>query len=672
MMFSRMKAWLMGLCAVALVGCGGGGGGGTPFVGGTGSAVPTSLALVLSKATIANSGTETVTATVTALDKDNNVVPNVDVLIKANDATVAASGSKTGTDGKVTAEIGIGDNRQLRTITVTAVSGTLSRSVELQVVESTGNTRQAADLTLTLSSSQLNNSGTQTVRATAIAVDGNRNTISGIPVTFSVDSAATIKVAAAETDADGKVIADVSIGDDKANRVVTVTAISGTLKRTATLQITGSQIKSTALPAVIEVGQAGKVQYRLLDVSDNPIVRRTITITGPGGEQTTGTTDANGDFEYTYTAPAIGGTLNIRASAIGVESTTSILVRSGGSTIDPVTTLVQSATVAASPHVVPVNGGTTNNQATVRALFLAANNAPVKNIRVRFDLDGDKQSIGGTFTSGSTIVYSDASGTATTSYVPGARFSPTDGVTIRACWDYSDFPAGTCPNQAKNTLTVISQALSVSVGTNNLIGEDSTALKYVNRYVVQVVDSSGLAAADVQVSATMDLLQYQKGFWVPTLDRWVQQVKAQCDNEDLNRNGVNEVFSNGVVEDANGSFNLTAGRPALEPRRADVAISFEGSTRTNTSGSVVLRLEYPKNLGSWVKFNLVIGAAGVAGTEGRANYVEVLPVPAAAISDPRVAPPFVRSPYGLEESGFVSAREPGNSAPPALLCTNPN
>ena len=66
-------------------------------------------------------------------------------------------------------------------------------------------------------------------------------------------------------------------------------------------------------------------------------------------------------------------------------------------------------------------------------------NKPVKNMRVRFDLAGDVNSIGGTFTTGDNVVYSDANGVATSAYVPGTRSSPTDGVTVRACWDYVDF-----------------------------------------------------------------------------------------------------------------------------------------------------------------------------------------------------------------------------------------
>ena len=50
-------------------------------------------------------------------------------------------------------------------------------------------------------------------------------------------------------------------------------------------------------------------------------------------------------------------------------------------------------------------------------------------------------------TSGTNVVYSDANGVATTAYVPGSRFSPTDGLTVRACWSANDFAGRRrCPN----------------------------------------------------------------------------------------------------------------------------------------------------------------------------------------------------------------------------------
>ena len=65
-------------------------------------------------------------------------------------------------------------------------------------------------------------------------------------------------------------------------------------------------------------------------------------------------------------------------------------------------------------------------------------------MRVKFDLNGDPNSIGGKFTTGSTVLYSDANGVVTTAYVPGARSSPTNGVSIRACFGKSRQRPLTC------------------------------------------------------------------------------------------------------------------------------------------------------------------------------------------------------------------------------------
>lgn len=672
------RTWVAGLVAVVLSACGGGGGGGTPIVGPTPSPTAANLVLVLSEATISNSGTTTVDATVTAVDSNNNALPNIPVTIKVDaNATVTVTETRTGADGRLIGKIGIGADRTVRTITVTAESTGLSKTATLRVIEGgTGGTPTAADLIITLSAAQLANSGTQTVTATATAVDANRNAVASIPVTISVDAGAIIKVSGATTNSDGQVTGAISIGEDKSNRVVTVTATSGTLTRTTSLQITGSQIRSTLLPGVLSVGQTGKVQYRLLDTSGNPVAGKRITVLGPNGVQTIATSDLNGDYEYVYISPSVAGEVQIRASALGVESVSTVIVQAVEGLPD-VTDTVVGASVSANPSVVPVNTATTKNQASIRALFVGPGNKPLKNIRVRFDLDGDRQFIGGTLTAGSTLVYTDDSGVASTSYLPGSRFSPTDGVTVRACWDRKNFAAGTCPNAVRTTLTVIQDSLSVSIGTNFEILEDVTRLKYVVRFAVQVSDSSGLAAPDVQVSASIDLLQYVKGFYILGLNDqgrqiWVQRPQATCDNEDLNRNGVSEIYTNGVVEDANNSFNLTNGRPALEPRKADVVIAFEGSGRTSTGGVAVVRIEYPKNIASWVRYNLVVGASGVGGSEGRANFVGELPVPAEPINNFSAAPAFVSSPYGLQSSPTIEVNEPNSTKQPAVLCTNPN
>lgn len=521
----------------------------------------------------------------------------------------------------------------------------------------------AADISLTLSSPTVNNSGTETVVATVTAVDANRNTVTGIPVTIRVDNGATVQVSGTSTSAAGIVTGTVGIGADRTNRTVTVTATSGALTRQLAVQVVGTRVTATAVPAVLAPSEQGRVQYRVVDANGNPLAGVPITITGPGGVTSSATTAVNGDYQYTYTAPNTAGNLNIVASAGGVENTTTVIVQSGPSTIPPVTAgSVRSATVSAAPSVVAVNAASsTTNRAEVRALFVGNNNAPIANIRVRFDLAGDANSIGGSFSTGDALVYSDANGAAASAYIPGARFSPTDGLTIRACWGYTDFAVGSCPNQASTTITVISDALSVSIGTDELVVLED--LVYVKRFVVQVNDSSGLAKPDVQVNPLLDLPSYAKGFWTRTTDRWVQTIMtAGCENEDINRNGVLEVYSNGGVEDANGNAQL-------DPRKADVNVAFEGGNRTNAAGQVRLRITYPRNYGSWVRFKLDVAAAGVSGTEGRASFSGTLPVPFTAVQA-QGAPAFDLSPYGVQGSGFTTVTTPQGVS--ASLCTNPN
>ena len=527
----------------------------------------------------------------------------------------------------------------------------------------------ASDLSINLSAPSLSNSGTDSVTATVTAVDANRNTVSGIPVTISVDNLATVAVSGTTTGTAGTVTGTIGVGGSRANRTVLITAMSGQLTKQVSLQIIGTRLTATALPAVLAPSAAGVVQYRVVDANSNPLSNTPISITGPGGAMSTASTGSNGEYVYQYTAPTAAGNLDISASAGGATLITTVIVQSSATAIPPVAAgSVRSSSVSANPSVVPVNSSAaTANRAEVRALFVGDSNAPIRNIRVRFDLAGDLNSIGGTFTTGTSTVYSDLNGIASSAYVPAGRFSPTDGLTIRACWDYVDFAVGACPNNTTVRLTVSSDALSVSIGTDETIVLSD--LSYVKRFLVQVNDSSGLAKADVLVSPLLDLISYSKGQYSFIASKWVQQVTTPvCENEDVNRNGIIEIYSNLDIEDANGNQQL-------DPRKADVAVAFEGSNRTNAAGQVVLRLTYLRNVASWIKFNLTVAASGVAGTEGRAAFQSVLPVPAAALAA-ETPPAFVRSPYGVVQNQLSEFRTVvlPNVTPPvqAVLCSNPN
>lgn len=535
-------------------------------------------------------------------------------------------------------------------------------------------TQVVARLSLTLSATSINNTGGESITATVTAVNSANQTIADAPVLISVDSSAEIAVAGSVTNANGEISGTVRIGEDRSNRTITVTATAENGVRVAkSFLVVGAELAATAVPAVIEPSKPGQVKYRLVDANGNAMTSVPIVVTGVGGVETTATTGSNGDFDYNYTSPSTTGNLVLRASAGGATAETTVLVQAAGSgtipPVDPAASPILSASVSANPSVIAINATGTSNQSQIRALFLTSGNAPVKNIRVRFDLAGDANNIGGSFTTLDNVVYSDANGVATSAYVSGTRGSPTDGVTVRACWDYVDFAAGACPRSVTTTLTVKDDPVSVSIGTNAAIGTGDSGLTYVKRFVVQVVDSSGLAKPGVQISPSIDLLKYKKGTWEIVGDFWVQFVQASCDNEDLNRNNVYEVYSDGWDEDVNRSFNLTPGRPALDPLKADIGISFEGAAVTDDKGQVVLRIEYPQDLGSWVQFNILVAASGVSGTEGRANYEGVLPVPANVVNNLNAEPPFRSSRYGVQGSALVSKTYNGRTS---LLCTNPN
>lgn len=634
------------------------------------------LVLTTSALSIANNGSQTVTATATALDARRNVLAGVgiDLSVDAN-ATVAPNARVTDTSGTVRGTIGIGADRSNRTIRVTARSGTLTRTVNLLVTDAAGGTPVAADLSLTLSAPTLPNSGTSTIVATAVAVDANRNAVAGIPVTIVVDKSALAVVGSPTTNASGAVTANIGIGSDRSSRVVTVTAISGALTKSASFRVIGADLTATFTPIVDAGSTNNRVEFKLVDVNSIPMIDQEISVSASGLPTARGRTDINGKYVYAFTAPATVGALAITADSAGESEVVTLSVQPpGGGSVPPANQRPIAASVAATPSVLSVNTvGSTLNQSELRALFLGADNKPIQNVRVRFDLDGNVNNTDGVIARlGSGISYSDATGVARGTFTSGQRSSPTDGVTIRACYDIVDFPEGSCPNFVKNTLTVASEALSVSIRTNEELRVGPTRLTYIKEFVVMVVDAAGQAKPDIVITPSIDITAYYKGFYFLTPERWVQQftlaadenyrwdsgarawVKAglsfgQCPNEDVNRNAVREA----------GTFVPTATAPPvtgreedlnwngdLDPRKADIAIKVVGSNKTDANGLAVIQIEYGKDLGSWEDYLITVTAAGISGSEARARYAGNLPVLASEVNNVNAAPAFVRSPYG--------------------------
>ena len=511
----------------------------------------------------------------------------------------------------------------------------------------TTTTATAADLILTVGASTLANSASATVAVTVTAIDASRNTVSGAAVTLSADSGAVLNsVSSTTTASDGTITATLTRGSDPSNRLITITAISGATTKTATVQVTGTTVTATLVPTVVAPGGTGQVQYSVLDATGLAMANQAVQVvaTSLTPSSATGLTDANGAYTFSYTAPTTTGSYSIVTAVGGVTDTQTVYVQPVN-TVAAVTDTITSASISANPSVVAVNtSGSTTNQSTIRALFLGTNNQPIPNVRARFDLNGDANSVGGTFTAGTGTLYSDANGVVTTQYVPGTRSSPTDGVTVRVCYGVSDSDTNftNCTTNKTATLTVSGQPLSVSIGTNAVIIVNT--LTYVKQFVVTVVDSAGNPKADATVVASVDLPNYRKGFYTQGTSAWAKTQTAVCANEDANRNGALD-----TGEDVNGDG-------ILWPRKSDVAVSLLDSAHTTqvtsattaADGTVWLQIEYAQDHASWVDALITVSASGISGSEGRAMYlVSPVPVPATALTTTTSSPAFVVSPYGV-------------------------
>lgn len=509
-----------------------------------------------------------------------------------------------------------------------------------------GGTATAADVILTVSAAQVANTGQATVTVTATAIDSSRNTIPGAPIKISADSDGIVSnVSGATTGPAGTVTASLGTGANRANRVITVTAVSAGITKTATVQVAGTKINAVLVPAIVAPGQSAEIQYRVVDSAGGKLVNEPVQITATGftPSQATGVTGINGDFTFSYTAGTSAGSFPIIMTAGGETNPQTITVQSAG-IVPNVTAIIAAASISANPSVVSVNlTGATTNRSEIRALFLSSNNTPLANVRAKFDLNGDGNAVGGGFSTGTTSLYSDASGVVTTAYIPATRASPTNGVQVRVCYGVSDTDPNftNCLNSKIVTLTVAAEPLSVSIGTNAEIIVNS--LTYAKQFVVSVNDAAGIAVSDVNLVASVDLTNYRKGQYIiqACVTGWCKSGSvapygdnAVCANEDRNRNGVLD-----AGDDTNNDGQLW-------PRKADVIIRML-QNKTGVDGTAILQIEYAKDHGSWIDALITVSASGVSGSEGRASYLALpIPVEINALINATTPPAFVVSPYG--------------------------
>jgi hypothetical protein len=488
-----------------------------------------------------------------------------------------------------------------------------------------------------LDKNSITNAGTDKALLTVTALDANNNPVSGAGLTVSVDTGIYTPVSAT-TDSSGQASGNISIGANKANRNITASIVLGGQSATAVVAVTGSQISMTPVPATPAPGASTRVDIKVTDANGAGVPNVAVQLSGDLGFAGSVTSDTSGNASATLGAtPANPGTYAINASALGVQATRAVQVISsaGGGIPDAVGPITPSLAIVPNT-IAPNSTGSTTNRAGLKATFLNASNQAVQNVRVRFVIDPPQLGSGETLSTGDATVYSDLNGEAIADYIAGTRSSPTNGVTIRACYGLTDaaIANGACPNSVIKTLTVASQPLSITLGDNNLLEKGNFGLTYIKKFDVAVADAAGNAVANASVSASVDITHYGKGgfgyattgiggtgTYQITFDNppnFSTDVSATatgvvpslntgniwCKNEDTSRNG----FLDGPSEDVNLNGKL-------EPRKADVILSFVGNNSTAANGRMTIQVEYPQNVATWLAYTVKV-TTNVAGSEG--------------------------------------------------------
>lgn len=496
-----------------------------------------------------------------------------------------------------------------------------------------------AALIVTVDKATINNSGSDKATLTVTALNASRNALPGAAVSVQLDSGAVFTPSGSNlTGADGTYTGSITVGADKSNRLVRYTATSAGVTATGAVQITGSAVGALLTPSASAPNQAVTLTVTVKDSAGAAIPGMTVAASGIASVQLpTQQTDISGRAIFNFAAPATEGAYTITVQAAGITTTTILnVVTPGSATVPPAIGVISGASVIANPVVIPANApNATTSSSELRALFVSTANVPVQRVRVRFYIDSSAlpgESLG----SGSNIVYSDAAGYATTSYIAGTTSSPTNGVKIRACYDLQDFPDGACPNSLTTQLTVAANPVALTIGSDNKITKTTSGISYIKTFEVQAVNAAGNYAADVPLSAVVDIEGYWKGAPVPnppTNNTSDFPGYKFCLNEDRNRNGVLD-----AGEDINHDGELT-------PRKSDVAIGFPTGNRTDANGLAQLQLQYPQNLATWLRVKITV-TAGVSGSEGAATYQYVL----RAAEEDAANGAFLTPPYGVDSS----------------------
>jgi hypothetical protein len=321
---------------------------GTP--GGGGTAVASQLTIVTNAPSIPSDGSQSATITAFARDATNNLIAGVPVVFSATSGGISGATGVTGTDGTATASLGTAGDSSLRTITVTATSGSLTAVVAVPVVAQGGTTPITVAMgsgtgasfqtgVLGVTNPAVSAGGSTTLQAVLQQSDGTLYTQSA---SVSFNSACQAQGLATITNpvvtSTGIASATYSARGCSGADVITATAVVGGTQLSANGTVTvasaaiGSVIFVSATPTNVALRGTGSsshpevstVIFRVLDSTGGPRVGTTVnftlntTVGGISVAPASAQSDANGNVQTVVQGGTVATTVRVTATVQGV------------------------------------------------------------------------------------------------------------------------------------------------------------------------------------------------------------------------------------------------------------------------------------------------------------------------------------------------------------------
>ncbi len=300
-----------------------------------GAAEVSQIGLVVSAEELSGSGSGSVTITAIVTDSQNIVVVGAGVDFSADSGALSITQDTTDSSGQALALLTAGGDATPRTITITATSGVVSTDIEVEVVDGVV-VPTTGQLVLLTSVEQLGTDGTNPVTITAVLTDNNYVVVEGAEVIFTADSGA-LQVTNPTTDATGQADAILSTGGDPGKRTITVTATSGSLSDTITVDVVdapgGSEI--AFLDLLVSAPQLGSsavdtIELTAIAKDENNVVTAGVEVafaaTSGSLQVTQSTTDAAGLALATLSTQGetANRTITVTASAGSLTATNTV------------------------------------------------------------------------------------------------------------------------------------------------------------------------------------------------------------------------------------------------------------------------------------------------------------------------------------------------------------